>query len=182
MYKKDFQAGYSFVEVLVAIAVLLISIVGPLTIASTGLRNATFAREQNVAFFLAQEGIESVVYLRENAGLEKLHSGSNSWSWISSLPADCRSGDPCRVDVEDFTFEECDPESECDIYLHESGAVRYSHTASDGVPTPYNRKLYFTSVGENALHVRSVVTWYTTAFGEDRDIEIETYLYDIYAN
>ena len=66
---KKMNRGYSLVEVLVAISVLLIALVGPLTIASSGLKRANFAKEQTLAIFLAQEGMEAVVKLREDAAL-----------------------------------------------------------------------------------------------------------------
>lgn len=173
------SAGYSFVEVLVAIAILLISIMGPLTIASTGLQNAQFAREQNVAFFLAQEGIEGVVYLREKAGLDNFPSGTNTWSWVNALPAACRSGSPCRLDVENHTLAECDPVSECDLRLHTSGSVRYRHDAG-GEATPYNRTITVEPVNGYTVRVRSTVSWDSSAFSAERSVVLETYLTDIY--
>lgn len=182
MYKKTHTAGYSFIEVLVAIAILLVSIVGPLTIASTGLRNALFARDQNTAFFLAQEGIESIVYMRESAGLANLANGSvDTWSWFSALPAGCRTGEPCAVNVSTMTLSECDPVSECDLYLHDTGTVRYRYDAS-GEATPFRRSIYLSSIDSNTVLVRSVVEWQATAFASSQTVELETYLTNIYEN
>ncbi|MEX0930749.1 MAG: prepilin-type N-terminal cleavage/methylation domain-containing protein [Candidatus Paceibacterota bacterium] len=185
MYTIKKTAGYSFVEVLVAIAILLVSIVGPLTIASTGLRNALFAREQNIAFFLAQEGLEAIIFLRENAGIKNIDNGTDTWDWVSDIPAACRKGAPCRVHLNNVSpstrLTECDPISRCDLYLHPSGVYRYRHQVG-GEETPFNRQVFLTEIGTNALRVRSVVTWHATAFGEAREVELETYLYDIYEN
>lgn len=191
MYTLKNTAGYSFVEVLVAIAILLVSIVGPLTIASTGLRNAQFAREQNIAFFLAQEGLEGVVFLRERAGIQNIDDSSRStWDWVSnaatfSLPDACFAGSPCRLNLDNITpqtrFTECNPVSECDLYLQSTGEIRYSHSSA-GEDTPFNRQIFFTEVGNNALRVRSVVSWHASAFSATREVELETYIYDIYGN
>lgn len=179
-YTRNPISGYSFVEVLVAISILLVAIVGPLTIASNGLQNARFAREQNTALFLAQEGIESIYYLRENAGLQRLENESyDTWDWTSNIPSACFSGTPCRVDVTTHTISECDPASQCDLYLHDSGTIRYQHSSS-GVSTPFRRMLYFEDIGSDALRVRSVVEWSTSAFSTTRDVELETHIYDIY--
>lgn len=179
MYRVKNTAGYSFVEVLVSIAILLVAIVGPLTIVATGLKNATFAREQSVAFFLAQEGLEGIIYLRETAALGQLPSGTNTWGWASSLPSACFSGSPCRIEIATHTVSECSPVSECDLNLHSSGDVRYRHQAG-GQDTIFSRKLYFTNVSGGGLRVRSVVEWHANAFGGTRSVELESYLYDVY--
>jgi hypothetical protein len=174
------KTGYSFVEVLVAIAILLVGIVGPLTIASKGLKNATFAREQNIAFFLAQEGIEGVIYQREKAGLEHLADESApTWDWV---PPTCRTGDACGVDMETKTINGCGSLSNCQLFLHDTGTIRYDHHAAGGTKTLYVRTLYFTLLDSDTVEVRSVVTWNASAYGSDRSVELTTYLYDIYGN
>jgi prepilin-type N-terminal cleavage/methylation domain-containing protein len=47
--------GFTLVETLVAVTVLLLVIVGPMTVAQKGIQNAYFANEQVTAVFLAQE-------------------------------------------------------------------------------------------------------------------------------
>ena len=176
------ERGYSFVEVLVAIAILLVGLVGPLTIASTGLKNATFAREQNIAFFLAQEGIEGIVYLREEAGLENLENDSlSTWDWVDRLPDACFTGSRCAMDITRFVVYECRPIAMCDLYLYDTGSVRYRHTVG-GDDTPYRRMLFFESVDAHTLRVQSVVTWQARAYGTPETVTLETYITDIYAN
>lgn len=182
MYARTHTAGYSFVEVLVAIAILLISIVGPLTIASTGLKNATFAREQNIAAFLAQEGIEGVVYMREQHGLAHLDNDAiDPWDWVDDIPAECFSGTPCRFDVDTLVIEACDPIGDCEIWIRDSGSFRYLHGHS-GTQSPYSRYLYFTNMNAYTIQVRSVVEWYAGGFGETESVEMVAYLSNIYAD
>lgn len=177
------NGGYSFVEVLVAITILLVAIVGPLTIASTGLKNAMLAREQSTAYFLAQEGIEAVQHYRDERGLEHmLNSAVETWDWITyDVPSECvDSGTPCRVDVINHTMSACDPVSECDLYLHETGDARYTYDSS-GAATPFRRLVYINTVAEGVAQVRSVVEWDTNTFGSTRNVELSSYFYDIYA-
>ena len=58
IYLQDKQKGFSLVETLVAISILLIVIVGPMTISMSTAKSSSFASEQVQAFFLAQEGLE----------------------------------------------------------------------------------------------------------------------------
>jgi Tfp pilus assembly protein PilV len=55
------NSGFTIVETLVAITILMIAIAGPLTIAQKGLTASTYARDQMIASFLAQDGLEYAV-------------------------------------------------------------------------------------------------------------------------
>lgn len=60
--------GFTLVETLVAIAILMISIAGPLTIANKSLTAAVYARDQVEASFIAQEVVEKIKNDRLNGG------------------------------------------------------------------------------------------------------------------
>ncbi len=60
------SAGFTIIETLVAISILIISITGPMVIVSQSLKSAYFARDQITAFYLAQEAIEYVRNLRDS--------------------------------------------------------------------------------------------------------------------
>ena len=59
------QGGFTLIESLVAITILVTAILGPMTIAATGISSAIYARDQETAFFLAQEGLEYVRNVRD---------------------------------------------------------------------------------------------------------------------
>ena len=180
-YQLKTNFGYSLVEVLVAISVLLISIVGPLTIASKGLQNSTFAKQQNIAFFLAQEGLESIIKIREEGGVKAYAltgeaGGPTAWDDMAALDSfDCTADTPCGVDVDDFSVFSCDDRT-CDIYLHDSGRARYRHSSSGGTATPYRREIVL-DVNDSRAYVESTVTWGET---EDKKVVLATYIYNIY--
>lgn len=72
------SSGFTIIETLVAITVLMIAVAGPLSVAAKGLRAALYARDQMVATFLAQESMESIKNLRDN----NIASGSN---WLAQF-------------------------------------------------------------------------------------------------
>lgn len=192
------HGGYSFIEVLVSITILLIAIVGPLTIASKGLQNAYFAREQNIAFFLAQEALEGVRDLQAISALGSMRAdgsggGNATWGWTSSgiVPAQCYSSTGCGIVMNPGNFwsgvRSCTSlAGDCRIYKYPPSSWRYAYrhySGAAGVETPYKRKLYFERIdddGSQAMRVRAVVTWRASTYGAERSVELETYIYDFY--
>lgn len=185
------KSGYSFIEVLVAIAILLIAIVGPLTIASSGIRNANLAREQTIAVMLAQEGLEGVYFFQAEAGLERLNNDNyNTWQWVSAnLPGSCRNGGACLFDItkDPINYESCRGDTGCGVYFNGDDGNRYPYRQIDnngggGTATPYTRQIYFDEISRDTLKVRSVVSWESNATSDTHSVELVTYLSDIYDN
>jgi type II secretory pathway pseudopilin PulG len=58
--------GFTIVETLVAVAILMISIAGPLVVANQSLKAAQYAKNQSIATFLAQETIEYIKNIKNN--------------------------------------------------------------------------------------------------------------------
>ena len=197
MYKSISKNGYSLVEALVAISILLLAVVGPMTIAVKGLQSSQFAREQTTAVFLAQEGLELVHYWRGRWGLARYRdlvnlnpSSVDSWNWINWV--NVRN---CRTDINPngcgmyFTagvnFVDCGPTgSACRLYFDETNdRNKYLHTNPPGSSiTPYTRRIYVDTLGNDPdkVKVTSEVTWQVNAFNAPKTVKVETYLYDIY--
>lgn len=194
MKKRNTQTkGYSIVEVLVAVMVLLVALAGPLTIAYKGLQSATLARQQNVAFFLAQEGIEAIIKKRNDGVLANENNSSvDTWDWTSEIGANnCSASQACGVDLTGNArgsrwalFNCSSPPSgwSCDLYYGSYlGNNMYLHQQTSA-PSGYHRDVYLRLANDNSyVHVVSEVSW-TTAGGADQEIRLETYLYDIYGN
>src|SRR3989344_1273934 len=81
MFYQNKQSGFSLVETLVAISVLLIVVVGPMTISMRTAKSTSFASEQVQAFFLAQEGLELAHKGRDDLLLQNFAGTiNNSWT------------------------------------------------------------------------------------------------------
>lgn len=180
MYYSRQQEGYSIVEVLIAIAILLIAIVGPITIATTGLKNAYSAKERTTAFFLAQESLEWVLKWRNDAGLVYTEIGSGDpWIWAAGIPVGCRDGTTaCGIDIHENVLFPCNNPGtgrSCDLYQHTTGRTRLRHQ-TNGTETEFRRELHFTT-GADYVTVQSVVTW---GDGADDQVSLEAMLFNIH--
>ena len=95
------QQGFTMIETLIAVAILMISIAGPLTIAQKGLTAATYARDQVTASFLAQDVMEYVKNVRDY-NVKRANPNSLT-DWLIKMD-DCTFASPCAVDTVTDTF------------------------------------------------------------------------------
>ena len=177
--------GYSLVEVLVAITVLLIALVGPLTIAHSGLKRSYLSREQTQAVFLAQEGTEALVKLREDAALAAAsYSSPGVWSSVELLDGRCAIGSSnyCGVVIVDSgaitpsSFYVCNA-TNCAMKYQSTARVPFKQANSvAGVDTLFTRQMQI-DVEDSHARVISIVTW---GSGTAQRVELETYVYNIY--
>ncbi len=90
--KIQTSRGFTLIETLLAVLLLATAIAGPLTIASKGLTSTLIAKNQFTAFYLAQDAMEQVRFLRDSACLAAGGSECPSGTWLSGLP-NCVSTD-----------------------------------------------------------------------------------------
>jgi len=87
--KKKYGKGFALIETIVAIAVLVGGIAGPMTIAARSIAAAQHAKNHIIASFLAEEGIE---YIRNTRDTNSIIGAL----WLDGL-SECMSG-VCKVD------------------------------------------------------------------------------------
>lgn len=68
---KKIISGFTLIEALVAISLLMIAISSPIMLAQKGLSSSILSRDQMIASFLAQDGIEAVKNIRDEIAINQ---------------------------------------------------------------------------------------------------------------
>lgn len=199
MYTK--VTGFSLVETLVAISILLIVIVGPMTIIAGAAQSTNFSSEQVTASFLAQEGLELAQKERDDLVLSAFNAGATEGSntaWTAlvdpsgtyeyCIDTDGDGAEVCSLEIETdasgtVTVDDCSGTNRlnCQLYLDASAGVRsvYTHNSA-GTQTPYNRTVRFEPVGTQEVKITSRVTWRTGEQRQEQSVEVVTYVSNVY--
>jgi type II secretory pathway pseudopilin PulG len=160
-FKSNFniqnKKGFTIVETLVAIAVLMIAIAGPLVIASKGLTSAIYSKDQMIASFLAQESMEIIKNLRDSGIVD-------SGDWMSKFTGNCDNGKECDADPFANNFlntTDCvnGNTDGCQIYINNSGYT--SNGSQADIETKFSRYFTITNIGDGTKQklVKVVVNW-----------------------
>lgn len=92
MVNNDKKSGFTLVETLVAITILLLAVAAPLSLATKSLNSAALAKQQITASFLAQEAMEYIRSVRDENVIR-----FDDWLHASSGVQNCFNG-RCIVD------------------------------------------------------------------------------------
>lgn len=201
------QSGFTLVETLVAITILLIVMIGPMTISSQAAKSSTFASEQVTAFFLAQEGVELMQKARDDLLVRSFASdatvaerapwaaftntGSGQYRFCYDSVEGCgieilihtgMGSNDLSTPIDCGSLSASKPQV-CHLWYAPSNVrSKFTHTVGSNEMTPYNRRIYLTLVNPNEVLVRSVVTWQSGNIRNEQRVEVESRLFNLYGN
>ncbi len=158
--KQQKNKGFTLIETLVAISILLLSISAPLTIASKGLSSSYFARDQIIAFYLAQDAVEYIRNTRDNNFL----SGSG---WLNGFPD--VDGELFTVDTTDGNMALC-PINGCVALDYNSATGFYSHDDLSGSTSIYTRSVSVRTINVYETVISVDISWSTGTLGHSFNI------------
>ncbi len=163
--------GFTLIETLVAIAILTLSVAGPLYTANRAIVAAETSRDQLVASYLAQEGVEYVRRVRDDAYLAAYGANvpdvsSAAWQdFLETSPAaSCRAPQACTLDPVESdgpALSPC-PGNACTTPLYLLANALYSQQNLSGAQeTPFTRSVEIRDVPgtDDEKEVVSKVSW-----------------------
>jgi prepilin-type N-terminal cleavage/methylation domain-containing protein len=143
--------GFTLVEALVAIAILMIAMSSAMTTVSRGLATASHMRNEITSFYLAIDAIEHIRYVRDTNIL-------NGADWLAGFPNGCLvASSACRVDSISSTLSTCG--AGCGQLRYDASTGYYGYNAT-WQPTRFIREIYIERMPTNEeIRVTVVVKW-----------------------
>lgn len=173
MTPKNQPRGFTLVETLIAITILMIAIVGPYYSIQQAIMASYAARDQLIASSLAQEGVEYVYFLRDNNYL----SGQG---WLTGLD-NCRTDSPynhaygCTVDPTQNTLATCGAANCATTPLKLSDTGLYTQNGNYPA-TRFYRSVKVQNLSATQTKVTVIVVWSTEH--QNYTVSVEENLYN----
>lgn len=163
------NSGFTLIEAMIAVSILALSVSGPLIGASRAIVLAQISRDQLTASYLAQEGIEYVRAMRDDAylnaykangtdtssaGWTDFTTGASAWSITQCITGPCTL-DPARAMGYGSSYALNAYGGNAPLYL--SNGI-YTQQAI-GTKTPFTRAIQAMRLSANEELVTSTVLW-----------------------
>lgn len=157
MKNKEFTKGFTIVESLVAIAILVLAITGAIGAIQTGISSYIFSKDQVIAFYLAQEGFEQLRNIRDENGLK-------NQNWLSGISANssdpCFFGNVCIVDpIGSSVPTRCNGGSGSCPVLRQDASTGFFGYDSSWPATIFRREIILTEINANEISILVTVDW-----------------------
>lgn len=177
MLQPSLTRGFTLVEVIVALAILLVAVAGPISLIGDSLHKMYYARDEAIAVNLAQEGIEMIRQVRDTNMLA-------GRSWLTNLGG----GAPSAYTIDVYSFTQANLAA-VNTYVTYCGAacapqpVKFDAVAGmyrqalGGTATPFSRIVAVSSAGlpGNEAKVTSTVNW--TTGGTQGSVTVSEYIF-----
>jgi competence protein ComGC len=154
--------GFTIVESLVAISILVLVIIGVTSAIQTGISSYIFSKDQIIAFYLAQEGFEQIRNIRDENSLK---TPQQPWLTGLSLNASdpCYFGKACKVEpVFSTVATECSGgPGNCPVLKQDpSGFFGYNTNSDPGwTDTIFRREIVLTQINSKEISISVTVDW-----------------------
>lgn len=181
--QKNKKLAFTLVEAMVAISVLMVAVVSPITIAQKGLSSAVYSKDQMIASYLAQDVLEYIKNIRDTKILQNTGEGL---SWINSSLGDCLDNPYVqgvitkRCSIDTITREVST--SYYDLYINnsEDNFVYYTHKTTGNTKSKFSRDVNIRELSADEYLLTVRVSWDSGLSGNN--VEVKTYIYNLDSN
>ncbi|MFZ5559657.1 MAG: type IV pilus modification PilV family protein [Patescibacteria group bacterium] len=161
------KRGFTLIEVIVAIAVIVTALVGLIGLISFSISGLTPAKSRVIAVNLAQEGIEIVRNIRDSNWMRyrsEIEQGE-SWRWTTGLAAGTYRAQYNSPEL--LSLSE-NPTLSKDT----NGFYQYG----SGTQTPFRRRIIIENLSADEIRVTSEVTW--SEKGKNNTVSVQTHFFN----
>jgi type II secretory pathway pseudopilin PulG len=178
------NAGFTLLEALVAVSILMVAVAAPITIAQKGLSSAVYTKNQMIASYLAQDAIEYIKNIRDNTTMADPANPNWGDLWDSGgflkLCNIANKPDGCQIDTvvglgvgEVTNFSE-----ENHLMLDGDGFYSYSGSTRDtGFTRQIQVKLNDLAISGSERKDEALVT-VTVKWGDSNQVVVKTLIYN----
>ncbi|MEK7180595.1 MAG: type II secretion system protein [Patescibacteria group bacterium] len=178
-FQKKVLGGFTLVETLVAISILLGSITAPMLIASRGISITALARDQVMAAYLAQDAVEYVMAKKKQNSLNEILG--NSTGWLLNLDTPCGAPNGCIVDTL-YDLVQPTPATACAAtcsplkFNNVTGAYGYG-SGADWTDSRFTRKVVISSLNTHEAVLEVTIVWKNSVLVQ-KSFTIKTNIFD----
>lgn len=174
---KFYVSGFTLVETMVAVGILAIAFLAPMTFVAKSISAASISQSKTTAFYLAQEGMEFIKNTRDN-------NKRNNIGWLTGLD-NCmaeNNATGCYVaDIVDvLSVSPCDSElaGGCPVLKYDGDTGKYNYDS--GQDSPFKRSIVMTQVSGNVdeYEVKVTVTWKNRGMTTENQTYAQYYLFN----
>ena len=167
-------AGFTLIETLAAVTLLVVALVSPMLLTERSLTSAYYARDQITASYLAQEAIEAVRQIRDGNILEiAQNSSSPAVDLFSGIPvaSDCTSAssiyftvDATQQNASAVIGPTCGSTAASCPYLQTNG-ILYGYGSTGWTNTDFKRSVAacYTDASKDEVRLTVTVLWQTSS-------------------
>ena len=181
------KKGFTILESLISISILSVAVTGPLVYVTSSLKAAEVARDQTIAFYLAQDAVEYIKNVRDN------NAGLARGSWLAGLEDCFPSGSSigCTIDTNNLaiTTEDCGA-GPCDLMTRDGIGEDFSGygygTGGNWEDSPFTRTIKMENVAhdlggfeDDNEEVKVTVTIEWTTRNNDRVVTVVENIFNL---
>ncbi|MEK7208634.1 MAG: hypothetical protein AAB677_00020 [Patescibacteria group bacterium] len=172
LIKKSLTSqGFTIIESLVAITILIVGVLGPMTAATRGITDGYYAGNQLIATYLAQEALEL-------AGAQIINDREDSQAFLNGFDSSCLTSS-CAVAIIptniSFSFSACTgANNNCKMTYNTTGGF-YDYSSDSGQEFTRTLKITPIQTDKQAL-LEAKVTWFNKAGTPERNITLYRYV------
>jgi len=171
-----FKSGFTLLEALVAISILMVAVTAPITIAQKGLSSASYSKNQMIASYLAQDAIEYIKNIRDQTSMNHMDVNNRpDWNGLSAFSL-CLNGNNCQIDTVKGEIRNITDYPNGILHQDSNKFYGFDGTPETNFTRKINIKLPATGSGGNLDEALITVT---VNWGGENEVVVKTLIYNI---